>query len=164
MTSNYQKLENVYIDFDENGNIITKQKIGNINNEPPQPTQPTQPNELCQPPQKKQKTDINETINKILENEPNEGPYECTICNNTFVKKSYWKRHVLSHNGKFACDTCGREFSHHHHLNQHMKVHKERENACDICGMKIRFKFNIKKHRATHIPYTDENGNVKYLC
>ena len=106
MTSTYQKLENVYIDFDENGNIIVKQKTENINNEPPQ---------------KKQKTDINERINEILENEPNEGPYECTICNNTFVKKSYWKRHVLSHNSKFACDICSREFSHHHHLNQLMK-------------------------------------------
>jgi uncharacterized Zn-finger protein len=135
MSAELTKLDNVYIDFDLNGNIIVK----------------------------KRDISLNEQIQNIINNEPEYGPYECNICNKSFVKKSYWKRHVLSHNGKFACDICNREFSHHHHLNQHMRVHREREYSCDICGMKIRFKFNIKKHRATHIPYRDENGNIKYF-
>jgi uncharacterized Zn-finger protein len=135
MTFNIEKINNVYIEFDKDGNVVIKQREESIINK----------------------------INNIIDNEPEEGPYECTICNKSFVKKSYWKRHVLSHNGKFACEKCDREFSHHHHLNQHMRVHREREYACDICGMKIRFKFNIKKHRATHIPYRDENGNIKYF-
>ena len=53
---------------------------------------------------------------------------------------------------------------HQTHLNQHMTIHKgPKEHECDICGYKVRFKFNLKKHRATHIPYRDENGEVKYL-
>ena len=142
MESNqFTKITNALIDFDENGCIIIKKQE--------------------EPPAKKQFTNV-ETIIRGQEDGP--GPYECNICLKKFVKKSYWKRHVLSHNGKFACDICGREFMHHHHLNQHMRIHREREYACDICGFKVRFKFNLKKHRATHIPYRDKNGNVKYLC
>ncbi len=158
MTSN-QKLDNVFIDFDENGNIIVKQRetletikqnnITNIEiNKEPEP--------------KKQKT-LADIIDDILSNEPLNSPYKCTICNNTFVKKSYWKEHVLAHDKKVACQTCGREFMHQTHLNQHMTIHKgPKEHECDICGFKVRFKFNLKKHRKIHIPYRDENDEIKY--
>lgn len=135
MSAKPVKMDNVYIDFDSNGDIVVK----------------------------KIETPLIEQIQNIISNEPENGPYECTICNKSFVKKSYWKRHVLSHEKKFACEVCNREFDHNHHLTQHMRVHREREYACDICGLKIRFKFNIKKHRSTHIPYRDENGEIKYL-
>ncbi len=152
MDSKCKKLENVYIDFDENGEIVIKHKTvktENIENEPPQ---------------KKQNKDINEIINEILANEPDEGPYKCTICNKSFLKKSYWKRHVLSHNEMFSCTICHRKFMHNHHLNQHMIIHRgPKEHECDICGFKVRFKFNLKKHRNIHIPYKDKNGEIKYI-
>jgi uncharacterized Zn-finger protein len=154
MSSTYSNDNNLipvkgFIDFDENGEVILV------------PTMPT-PRVLT--------TLLNNNNNKrkayekqdFYYNEPEK--YECNICHKKFVKKSYWKRHELSHNEKFKCKICGTEFMHNTHLTQHMRVHREREYACDICGMKIRFKFNIKKHRATHIPYRDEEGNIKYLC
>lgn len=92
------------------------------------------------------------------------GEYECNICHKKFVKKSYWKRHELSHEQKFACSICGREFMHNTHLNQHMLVHKEKQYECDVCGFKVRFKFNLKKHKKLHIPYKDEEtGEIKYI-
>ncbi len=100
-----------------------------------------------------------------LEDESFEGPYECPICNNKYVKKSYWKQHIKSHEKKFECTICKRKFTHHHHLNQHMIIHeKEKRYSCEVCGQKIRFKFNIKKHMKTHIKYFDHETNTfKYL-
>ncbi len=91
------------------------------------------------------------------------GDYECNICHKKFVKKSYWKRHELSHEKKFSCNICGREFMHNTHLTQHMLVHQEKKHKCDVCGIMMRHKFNLKKHRKMHIPYRDENGEIKYL-
>jgi uncharacterized Zn-finger protein len=135
MSSNLVKIENAYIEFDENGEIIVKQRD----------------------------ITINDKIKEIIDNEPDEGPFECTICNKSFVKKSYWKRHVLSHDEMFSCTICHKKFAHNHHLTQHMKVHREKEYSCDICGFKVRFKFNLKKHRNIHIPYKDKNGEIKYI-
>ena len=140
-STEFTKIDNALIDFDENGCIIIKKQE--------------------EPPAKRQFTDVS---NIITNQEDGPGPYECTICYKKFVKKSYWKRHVLSHNEMFACKVCGKQFMHQTHVNQHMNVHKEeKEHACDICGYKVRFKFNLSKHRATHIPYKDHNGEIKYL-
>ena len=91
------------------------------------------------------------------------GSYECNICYKRFAKKSYWKRHVLSHKEIFSCHICGTQFMHNSHLTQHMEVHKEKQFQCDVCGLQVRYKFNLTKHRKTHIPYKDENGNIKYF-
>ncbi len=128
-------LQNVYIEFDENGNIVAK----------------------------KRQIDYSNEIDNMLSNDPKYGPFECTICYKTFVKKCYWKRHVVGHNEKVSCKICGKEFSHNIHLNQHMLLHDEKRYECDICGLKMHFKFNLAPHRKTHIQYKDANGNVKYL-
>ncbi len=135
MTSKEQPLNNVYIDFDKDGNIIVK----------------------------KRKIDYSDQIEEMLSNVPKSGPFECIICEKTFVKKCYWKRHVLSHNEKVSCKVCGQEFGHNIHLNQHMLIHNEKLNECDICGIKMHHKFNLTAHRKTHIMYKDENGNIKYF-
>ncbi len=100
-----------------------------------------------------------------LEDETFLGPYECPICHNYYVKKSYWKQHIKSHETKFECTICKHKFTHHHHLNQHMIIHeKEKRYACEVCGQKIRFKFNMKKHMKTHIKYFDHDTKTfKYL-
>ncbi len=158
MTSTYSNDNNVtpvkgFIDFDENGEIIIV------------PILPTS---------RVLTTLVNNNDNLINSNNKRNayekqclnyngpGKYECNICHKKFVKKSYCKRHELSHEQNFACEICGNKFMHNTHLNQHMAVHKEKQHQCDICGVKVRFKFNLKRHRKTHIPYRDENGNIKY--
>ncbi len=132
-----------FIDFDENGDIILV------------PTLP--PNRVLTT------LDSNNNKRKAYDDYyDGPGKYECNVCHKKFVKKSYCIRHELSHNEKFKCKICGSEFMHNTHLNQHMLVHKEKQYKCDICGIGIRFKFNLKKHRKIHIPYRDENGDIKY--
>ena len=157
MSSTYSNDNNLkpvkgFIEFDENGNVIlvptmqTSTVLTTLDNN----------NEfICLVQNKKRKA-----YDDYLDGP---GKYECKHCHKKFVKKSYWQRHELSHEEKFSCYICGDEFMHNTHLNQHMAVHKEKEHQCDICGVKIRFKFNLKKHRKIHIPYKDENGNIKYF-
>jgi uncharacterized Zn-finger protein len=125
---------NGLIDFDENGNSIIIDK----------------PSEISKP-----IISVAEILTSIDKND--KGPYECLICDKKFVKKDYWKRHVLSHENMFECEICNKKFTHHHHLNQHMTVHKEtREHQCEICGFTVRFKFNLVKHKKTHIKFYDK--------
>ena len=138
-----------FIDFDENGKIILVS------------TMPTSINIKT--------FDNNDFINLNNNRKQNDNDgsiqYECKQCHKKFSKKSYWKRHELSHekNNLFECNVCNKTFMHNTHLTQHMKLHKEKEHQCDICGVKIRFKFNLDKHRKIHIPYKDKNGNINYL-
>ncbi len=131
---------NGFIDFDENGNIVT------VSTSPTKPILSDKSNKR-----------------KAYDNYIGPGDYECNICHKKFVRKSYWKRHELSHDEKFSCEICGAEFMHTRHLNQHMNIHKEKQYECDICGKKITFSFNFKKHRKIHMQYKDENGDIKYL-
>jgi uncharacterized Zn-finger protein len=107
----------------------------------------------------KQNTNL---LNTQTENDTREY-YECNICHKKFSKKSYWKRHELSHEEKFSCHICGAEFMHNRHLTQHMDVHKEKQFQCDVCGLQVRYKFNLTKHRKIHVPYKDDDGNIKYF-
>ncbi len=100
---------------------------------------------------------------KLVVDDPNK--YRCNICYKSFVKKSYWKQHIKSHDEKFECEICHSKFTHHHHLNQHMKTHDDTINhTCEICGRKMKYKFNMVKHMKTHIRYVDPvTGEIKYV-
>ncbi len=137
-----------FIDFDSKGNAIIDAK-----NEPalPQSKEPVY------------KSIINPNINEEKEND--EHLFECDICNKKFIKKDYYKRHMLSHEDAFTCHICSKKFFHGYHLKQHMDFHKEvRDYKCDICDFTARFKTNMIKHKKTHIKYYDiETDTYKYL-
>ena len=99
----------------------------------------------------------------LIKDDPNK--YKCNICYKSFVKKSYWKQHIISHTEKFECDICHSKFTHHHHLNQHMKTHDENINhICEVCGKKMKYKFNMVKHMKTHIRSVNPvTGEIKYV-
>lgn len=63
----------------------------------------------------------------------------------------------------FECNVCNKKFVHKIHLNQHMILHQEKQYKCDVCGIKIHYKFNFEKHRKIHVMYTTKNGEIKYL-
>lgn len=102
-------------------------------------------------------------LQSIPENQLENKNYMCHICDKTFVKKSYYKQHVMSHMTKFECDICKQKFTHHHHLNQHMITHENpNSHECNICHKKFTFKFNLNTHIKKHIKYNDKDGNVRY--
>jgi uncharacterized Zn-finger protein len=140
-----------FIDFDENG----KTMINNIN---------IVTNEPAIKPKKEiiYKSIINPSAN---EKENDDSLFECNICNKKFVKKDYYKRHMLSHEKTFDCHLCSKKFFHNYHLKQHMDFHKEvRDYKCDMCDFTARFKSNLIKHKKTHIKYFDIKTNTyKYL-
>ncbi len=149
---------NGFIDFDENGNIVLvpnmpKQGILTSNNKISKQIETNKVSHQIETTKKR----------KAYDSYISWGPYECNICHKKFVKKSYCKRHELSHEKMFECNICHNKFMHNNHLNQHMAIHKEKEHQCDICGIKVRYKFNLTRHRKIHMPYRDENGEIKYL-
>lgn len=108
---------------------------------------------------------INPNVNINENKENDEHLFECEICKKKFIKKDYYKRHMLSHNDAFTCHICSKKFFHGYHLKQHMDFHKEvRDYKCDICDFTARFKTNMIKHKKTHIKYYDsETDTYKYL-
>ncbi len=151
----YYEPINGLIDFDENGKSI-------INTVSVEPTI-KQKNEPKNEPKNEiiYRSIINPAFNEIKE----DNLFECTICNKKFVKKDYYKRHMLSHEKTFDCHLCSRKFFHNYHLKQHMDFHKEiRDYECDICDFTARFKSNLIKHKKTHIKYYDSvTDSYKYL-
>jgi hypothetical protein len=156
----YYEPINGLIDFDENGKSVISPINGLINNgnaiKVEQKIKPK--NEIIY------KSIINRN-NIINEKENDDNLFECNICNKKYVKKDYYKRHMLSHEKTFDCHLCSRKFFHNYHLKQHMDFHKEvRDYECDICDFTARFKSNLIKHKKTHIKYYDsETDTYKYL-
>ncbi len=103
-------------------------------------------------------------LKSVPEHKLENGSYLCHICNNTYVKKSYYKQHVMSHMNKYECEICKNKFTHRNHLNQHMTTHQNpNSHSCIVCDKKFTFKFNLKTHMKIHIKYYDKDGNIKYL-
>ena len=103
-------------------------------------------------------------LKSIPEEQLEDGSYKCHVCDKTFVKKSYYKQHVMSHMKTYECTICLRKFSHSHHLNQHMITHENpNSHECKICHRKFTFKFNLTTHMKKHIKCYDKYGNIKYL-
>lgn len=74
---------------------------------------------------------------------------ECDICEKTFRRKMYLKRHMLSHSGElpFQCERCFKTFLMSHHLDQHKRIHDRIEYACDVCDKIVMKLSTLKKHK-----------------
>jgi len=103
-------------------------------------------------------------LKSIPEHQLENGSYLCHICNKTFVKKSYYKQHIMGHMKTFECNICKNKFTHNHHLNQHMITHENpNSHKCNICNKTFTYNFNLTTHKKKHIKYYDKDGNIKYL-
>ena len=66
----------------------------------------------------------------------------------------------------FKCTTCDKLFKRESHLNQHMKVHDNKQWECDVCKKTFTTKYFLKKHKRLHTglchpPQILETKNLK---
>jgi hypothetical protein len=50
----------------------------------------------------------------------------------------------------FKCQTCDKVFKRESHLNQHVKVHDNKQWECDVCKKTFTTKYFLKKHKRLH--------------
>lgn len=79
-------------------------------------------------------------------------PFECTICQKRFAKKTVLKCHMETHKTgtDFECGECGKGFS----TEQRRKVHERMvhnvDRVCDQCGKTIHGIYALKQHLLEH--------------
>lgn len=91
-----------------------------------------------------------------------EDQISCELCNRTFGKLKYLRKHVreLHDNATpFDCGTCGKKFKRKANLLEHELIHQGKYLAkCKTCGLSYRTKSALKLHERTH------TGEKPYKC
>lgn len=88
--------------------------------------------------------------------------HKCTICNQTFTRLDFVKRHVRSHLGfPHECEECHRSFKEPEELSTHkVNIHmrKRKIHSCSVCQKVLKNAFNLKEHMRVH------TGDKPFLC
>ncbi len=98
--------------------------------------------------------------------------HKCSICSRTFYTQAALLIHSAGHqksnhenpnpdiddkivsgddlNQGFKCGVCDKVFKRESHLNQHAKVHENKEWECDVCKKTFTTKYFLRKHKRLH--------------
>ncbi|XP_061750044.1 zinc finger protein 135-like isoform X1 [Nerophis ophidion] len=85
----------------------------------------------------------------------------CSLCGNTFSRKSTLKHHMNMHTGErpFNCSVCAKGFIRNWDLTRHMRGHTgEKSFCCSVCGKTFSDSSAIKMHMRTH------TGEKPFVC
>ncbi|XP_024938929.1 zinc finger protein 678 isoform X2 [Cephus cinctus] len=80
-------------------------------------------------------------------------PYQCNICNESFVFINSLKRHKKSHMGDMSlhkCKRCNKMFPTIALMQRHTKAHYEKRVLCNLCGKLLSSPQNVQYHLTTH--------------
>uniref|UniRef100_A0A8D8YZJ5 Zinc finger protein 628 n=1 Tax=Cacopsylla melanoneura TaxID=428564 RepID=A0A8D8YZJ5_9HEMI len=81
--------------------------------------------------------------------------YECSLCEQTFSHKNYWRAHIRTHSQdrSHACDVCPSKFKARSDLGKHKKhVHSGTNRfPCKFCNATFKRASNLKLHTKVHL-------------
>ncbi|XP_023235305.1 ras-responsive element-binding protein 1-like [Centruroides sculpturatus] len=104
---------------------------------------------------------------KIAEEDTNEEPVTCPICNKVFETAHNWTVHVRQHSNSdnsHCCPLCGKVLSSSSSLDRHMLVHSgKRPFKCRYCEMAFTTNGNMHRHMRTHSENDDPNESTKII-
>uniref|UniRef100_A0A8D8Q513 Zinc finger protein Xfin n=1 Tax=Cacopsylla melanoneura TaxID=428564 RepID=A0A8D8Q513_9HEMI len=95
----------------------------------------------------------------ILSHHTNMRPFNCQLCNKTYVSKSVLKKHLKKHLGlfKYSCEICTKRFFERSSLKKHMRTHtsnfplnklkSEEPLKCHSCLTYFHFKYKLITHQ-----------------
>ncbi|KAL7295363.1 zinc finger protein OZF-like isoform X2 [Trichogramma pretiosum] len=94
-------------------------------------------------------------------NQLQEKPFHCNVCDGTFSRYSSLWSHKRLHSGDkpFKCEVCGLAFAKAAYLKNHGRVHTgEKPFKCSQCGMQFSQSPHLKNHERIH------SGERPYQC
>ncbi|XP_029964138.1 zinc finger protein 37 homolog isoform X2 [Salarias fasciatus] len=85
----------------------------------------------------------------------------CEICGKSFTRHSSLFDHMWIHKGEkpYSCGTCGMSFKYKSHLSRHFRTHTgEKPYSCGTCGKSFSVQDSLLRHVRTH------TGEKPYSC
>ncbi|KAJ9573488.1 hypothetical protein L9F63_009148, partial [Diploptera punctata] len=80
-------------------------------------------------------------------------PFNCPLCNKSFVRKDHLKSHMFTHTDEkpFNCSICDKAFPRKGNLLRHLNTHsKDKALRCDFCNKSFSEKYALTIHLRTH--------------
>lgn len=111
----------------------------------------------------------------ILSHHTTMRPFNCQLCNKTYVSKSVLKKHLKKHLGLFkhACEICGKRFFERSALKKHMRTHtsnlplnklkSDEPLQCHSCLTYFHFKYKMITHQMLEHGLSREHEHC-YQC
>ncbi|XP_054720893.1 zinc finger protein 271-like [Uloborus diversus] len=88
---------------------------------------------------------------------PEERPFVCEVCNDSFADCGAYEKHRLKHAGpehEFCCPLCDEYLATERELHLHKLGHdfsRKTNNSCDVCSKKFKSKADYDKHKEMHM-------------
>jgi len=98
-------------------------------------------------------SDGTKTLHFTFEEDKKERPYECHLCEKSFLAQRTLNLHIRTHNPltTFSCSFCTKNFMQKSNLQRHSLIHYGIQNyTCTDCNKSFTQKVGLERHMASH--------------